>query len=101
MRAPRGPVTLTYPGRIVLHMATTAGDKALSEIRANIEGIIAVLDQSAHEFGEEETKEQVVADLLSDITRRFEGSYWYGGANGWATALANPTEKPFDVEDWR
>jgi len=81
---------------------TTAGQKATEEIRAALVALLEVIDEGQEQTDEEATtKEEDILDLLDRLVNKYEGSYWYGGHDGWKAAMANPTAKPFDSADWR
>ena len=82
--------------------STTAGQKATEEIRATLVALLEVIDDRREPTDDEATtKEEDILDLLDRLVAKYEGSYWYGGHNGWKVALADPTAKPFDATDWR
>lgn len=80
---------------------TTAGQKAIEEIRTALVALLEVIDGRREQTDDEATTiEEDILDLLDRLVGKYEGSYWYGGHNGWKAALADPTEKPFDPADW-
>lgn len=84
-------------------MSTTqAGPKALEEIREAVSELLEALDTKADTLDSDSPMEHIdyVADLLDTLVGKYEGSYWYGGANGWKYALSKPNEKAFDRADW-
>ena len=80
---------------------TTAGQKATEEIRAALVALLEVIDDRREQTDDEATtREEDILDLLDRLVNKYEGSYWYGGHDGWKAAMANPTVKPFDSADW-
>ena len=79
-----------------------AGPKALNEIRDKVAELLETLDNRTDSLDSDDpqTHEQTVSQLMSWLVRRYEGSYQWGGHDGWKTALENPTEPAFDPKNW-
>lgn len=75
-----------------------AGEKALDEINARLLQLLEVTNPATGHMAHIRCKEMV--ELLSDLLARFEGSYYFSGADGLKQALLNPDERPFDRREW-
>jgi hypothetical protein len=81
--------------------AQTAGVKALAEIKkAALELIEVFENRELQERYEDETLEETVMRKMNNIIRKYEGTYWYNGRNGWESALQEPDAEPFDAANW-
>lgn len=81
---------------------TQAGPKALTEIRDKVAELLEALDTKADTLDSDNPMDHIdyVADLLDAFIGKYEGSYYYSGANGWKYALAYPTKDAFDPKNW-
>lgn len=78
-----------------------AQNKAVAEIVVKMKDILALIERAkaVGNSEDEETTPSHLAEEIGWLFSRWQGSYYYGGANGWKYALEY-AKKPFDKNDW-
>lgn len=82
-----------------------AGEKALDQMREMVADLLALLNKEPDTFDpnndQDLTYEETVTEAMDNLVRRYEGTYWYNGHDGWKSALEHPNTNPFDYNEWR
>ena len=78
-----------------------AQNKAVAEIVVKMKDILALIERAkaVGNSEDDETTPSHLAEQIGWLFSHWQGSYYYGGANGWKYALEYG-KKPFDKNDW-